>query len=180
MRYLPFVLTLALVFSAAAQKINKIELGFEFRGLRTGVTESDIRVLLSALITKELVQSKQPPECFYPPKISGKICSLAGYSAFVTASNVVWTINYDFEDHEDEQVSSFLRAFTAKYGKSTISTHSYVNGLGAQIDGVEYEWSRGTQQLVLEEICSGKPGQHCIRITDLANAPPEASRLPKI
>lgn len=171
---LPIVIMTASLFASGQKVINKIGQGFEFRGLRTGVTESDLRVLLSRLITAD---PPHPPECFRDSDVKGKICSLQNYEAAVSESNAVWTVNYYFTDEGKETVGSFLLAFTAKYGRPTVSETDYLNGLGIRVAGTEYTWQRGTQQLSLAEMCGGG-SQHCISILDAATAP--RLPLPKI
>lgn len=174
------VLTAFSLVSGAAETLNKIN-EFEFRGLRTGGTESEIRVLLARIIAAGDAKTfNGHPECLVPPDLPGKLCVAGNYMASLNRSGIVWEIVYHFEDHLDDRVDTFLTALTAKYGKPRIVIKAYTNGFGAQLTGSEYHWQRGTQELLLEEICGtgSEIGKHCINITDTANAPPLA--LPHI
>jgi hypothetical protein len=157
-------LIFAMAVRLAASDVGKS--GFEFRGLRTGLNESAIRAALLERHRQESI-GKRLPEC--PYLSGGQVCGVGNYSASLNANGIVWSVNYTFVTKQPESPRSFVEAFTAKYGRPTITVRTYVNAF-REIRGQEFLWDRGTQRLSVAEFC-GDVETHCVTITDTAYAP---------
>lgn len=136
--------------------------GFEFRGLRTGLTEDQIKIALAA--------DAEPGRSTHVDCILSthdqRMCSLGSYAVILTSGGVVASVHYRFKSGLVETPTGFVRAFENKYGKATISSRLYTTRLGVQFSASEYAWRRGTQLLTIEEACGGEVGAHSVNIDD--------------
>lgn len=161
------LLTLAILLAAGHSS------GFEFRGLRTGVTEDQIRVALAA--DAEPGRSNHVDCILSAPE--QRMCILGNYAAVLTSSGVVASVHYHFNSGGEETPADFVRAFEKKYGKATVDSRPYTTRQGNQFSASEYTWLRGKQLLTVEEACSGEIGAHCISIVDTTYVHRAAPRI---
>lgn len=152
---------------------NGYSSGFEFRGLRTGVTEDQIKVALAA--DADPGKSNHVDCILSAPE--QHMCILGNYAAVLTSSGVVTSVHYRFKSGAEETPADFVRAFEKKYGKATIDSRRYTTRQGNQFSASEYTWLRGKQALTVEEACSGEIGAHCINIVDTTYVHRPAPRI---
>jgi hypothetical protein len=149
--------------------------GFEFRGLRTGLAETDVEAIFGVQL--ECIHSRWGRLCSAPPEMKAPNLDprYRNVNIGINDAGRVWAVNYQFQTTPGESPESFAKAFTAKYGRPTMTTQTYRNQLGQPFSGVEYSWHRGTQDLDVEELCAGELDNHCLHITDAAYGPKTAA-----
>lgn len=142
--------------------------GFEFRGLKPGMHQTEISSVLGVEVACMNLDSAMAM------RAAGWLCldphGHQGLSVTLGPSGGAWEIEYDFEQGPTESIDSFTSAFTAKYGKPEVGTNFYRNGLGNQVTGLQHSWHQGTQTLKIQEICE-KLNESCIRLSDAIYAP---------
>ena len=162
------LIVMALTASPAALAQH---IGFEFRGLRPGMTETEVITALNSLRKPESTRKE------FPHLSMGKMCGFAlahdtaHYAAFMNSADVVSAITYTFETSGDESPESFVRVLSSKYGKPTIEQRTYTSPTGNQFKAALYTWTRGKQFLSVEEVC-GEIGKHCVQIGDAGKIKP--------
>jgi hypothetical protein len=100
--------------------------GFEFRGMRTGMTEAQIVSLWKDRWEHGIRKiGSSGPRCLsLGPDRPERACSFTNggtYSAFMDASGRAWRVSYRFETAPEESPESLVQAFTRRYGKPTIA-----------------------------------------------------------
>lgn len=152
--------------------------GFEFRGLKTGMSQTEAETIMGTPL-ECFHRNKSESLCAVPPEMKAPNVDARYRRVYVilNAEGLVCGVGYRFNSTPTESVESFAKALTAKYGKPVTSTREFRNKLGVTFTGVDYGWRRGSQLLKIEETCGGGDDidTHCLHITDEALAPKSAA-----